>query len=172
MSGAADVHHPIADTSLSEAVDVMHDATALDTAGHVLKAHAPVGDAPMRAFWGAAQGPAPRLPGWHDDLYLVACEHQDAQLLNRRLPAGKGDGVASAIRFSWVLPAEVSLKKRLVRVALISSTFLTMWHVCLPRSQRVCSAGSCGRPRRRSVPSWPTGGRRVARLGAVVPPRT
>lgn len=51
---------------------------------------------------------------------------------SRRLPAGQGYGVASAIRFSWMLPAEVSLRKRMVSAALISRTFFTVWHVFLP----------------------------------------
>jgi hypothetical protein len=50
---------------------------------------------------------------------------------NRR-PAGQGEGVASAIRLSWVRPAEVSLRKRMVSTALISSTCLTVWHFFLP----------------------------------------
>jgi hypothetical protein len=52
---------------------------------------------------------------------------------SNRLPAGKGDGVVSAIRLSWVLPTQVSLRKRLVSTALISSTFFTVGHVFLPR---------------------------------------
>ena len=52
---------------------------------------------------------------------------------SNRLPAGKEYGVASAMRLSWVLPASVALRKRIVSAALISSTFLTVWHFFLPR---------------------------------------
>jgi hypothetical protein len=51
---------------------------------------------------------------------------------SNRLPAGKGYGVASAIRLSWVLPVYVSLRKRMVSAALISKTFFTVWHFFLP----------------------------------------
>jgi hypothetical protein len=40
----------------------------------------------------------------------------------------------------------------------VECAFFTVWHVFLPRSSRVCSAGFWGHPMRRSVPSWPTGG--------------
>jgi hypothetical protein len=52
---------------------------------------------------------------------------------SHRLPAGKGYGVASALRLSWVLPAEVSLRKRIVSTALSSRTCFTGWHLFLPR---------------------------------------
>lgn len=51
---------------------------------------------------------------------------------SKRLPAGKGYGVASAIRLSCVLPGYVSLKKRIVSAALISRMFLIVWHFFLP----------------------------------------
>ena len=51
---------------------------------------------------------------------------------SNRLPAGQGEGVASAIRLSWVRPSSVSRRKRLVSPALISSTLLTVWHFFLP----------------------------------------
>ena len=65
----------------------------------------------------------------------------------------------------------------MVSTALIRSTFLTVWHVFLPRSSRVCSVGSWGRPRRRSVPSCPQGGRsgpvplpgQAERIGSAAP---
>jgi len=51
---------------------------------------------------------------------------------NNPRPAGKGDGVASAIRRSWTRPPEVSLRKRIVRGVLTSRTFLTVWSFFLP----------------------------------------
>src|SRR6266446_5245934 len=41
------------------------------------------------------------------------------------LPAGKGDGVASAMRLSWMRPPQVALRKRIVSSALTSRTFLS-----------------------------------------------
>ena len=51
---------------------------------------------------------------------------------NNRLPAGKGYGVASAMRLSWRRPPKVSLRKRMVRRALTSRTFFTVWSFFLP----------------------------------------
>src|SRR5262249_60885279 len=45
---------------------------------------------------------------------------------NNPLPAGSGEGVASAMRRSWVRPPSVSLRKRIVRRAFTSRTFLTV----------------------------------------------
>ena len=81
----------------------MDDATALDTAVHVLNAHATAGDAPIRAFLGAAQGPAPRLPGWHDDLHLIECERQEAQILEQ--PAARGQRVRRRIGNALIVGA-------------------------------------------------------------------
>jgi hypothetical protein len=73
----------------------MDDATPLDTAVHVLNTHATAGDAPIRAVLGAAQGPAPRLAGWHDDLHLIEGERQEAQILKQ--PAARGQRVRRRI---------------------------------------------------------------------------
>src|SRR5712692_10041715 len=51
---------------------------------------------------------------------------------NNRLPTGKGDGVASAIRLSWTRPPYVSLRKRIVSRALTSRTFFTVWSFFFP----------------------------------------
>src|SRR5712692_7773205 len=51
---------------------------------------------------------------------------------NSRLPAGKGYGVASAMRFSWTRPPQVALRKRIVSRAFTSRTFLTVWSFVLP----------------------------------------
>ena len=42
--------------------------------------------------------------GRHEDLDLGQRAYQEPQILNNRLPAGKGYGVASAIRRSWTRP--------------------------------------------------------------------
>src|SRR5262249_20284301 len=70
----------------------------------------------------------------------------------RRLPAGKGDGVASAIGLSWVRPPDVSLRKRMTSRALSSRTFLTVWSLfsCRYNSLAVQQGLGC---RRCVVPS-------------------
>lgn len=78
-----------------------------------------------------------------------------------RLPAGRGDGGPSALRFSWGLPTEGARRKRSVRAAWLSRTCSPVGHVFWPRSPRVCSVGSWGRARRRALPSGPHGGRRA-----------
>jgi len=108
-----------------------------------------------------------RPRGFRVGMLISACVSVNARKpksWSKRLSGGKGDGVASARRLSCVLPAYVSLRKRMVSAAWISRTFLTVWDFFLPRSQRVCSVGSWGRSMRRSVPSWPTGGRSVPAL--------
>src|SRR5262249_16909146 len=78
---------------------------------------------------------------------------------HNRLPAGKGDGVASTMGLSGVRPPEGSLRKRIVSKALTSRTFLTVWSLFLPLSHAICAGRSWGRTMRRSVPSWAQGGR-------------
>ena len=73
---------------------------------------------------------------------------------HNRLLAGKGYGVASAMRFSCTRPPQVSLSKRIVSQASTSRTFFTVWSLVLPLYHAVCAAGSWGRTRRRAVPSW------------------
>src|SRR2546426_9993996 len=51
---------------------------------------------------------------------------------NNRLPAGKGYGVASAMRLSWRRPPQVSLRKRMMSRALTNKTFFTVWSFFLP----------------------------------------
>jgi hypothetical protein len=51
---------------------------------------------------------------------------------NSRLPAGKGYGVASASRLSWMRPPTVSLRKRMISRALTSRMFFTVWSFFLP----------------------------------------
>jgi hypothetical protein len=51
---------------------------------------------------------------------------------NGSLPSGNGYGVPSAMRLSCALPSYVSLRNRIVRSALISRIFFTVWHFFLP----------------------------------------
>jgi hypothetical protein len=83
MQRTADFHDQIADPRLSQATDSVDDAAALDAAVDVLDAHTSAGDAPMRRFLGPRELSSSRLPG---------------RSWSNRLPAGKGYGVASAIR--------------------------------------------------------------------------
>jgi hypothetical protein len=91
MQGTADFHKQIADACLPQATGVVDDAAALDAAVDVLDAHSTAGDAAMRGFLRACEGPAPWLPRRHDDLHLVEREHQAAEILEQ--PTARGQGV-------------------------------------------------------------------------------
>jgi hypothetical protein len=87
----------------------------------------------LAAFWRCVRA---RPRGLRVGMITSTCGRVNARKprsWSNRLPAGQGDGVASAIRLSWVRPSEVSLRKRMVSTALISSTLLTVWHFFLPR---------------------------------------
>ena len=90
MQGTADFHDQIANTRLPQAVGVVDNATALDTAVDVLDAHTATRDAPIGGFLGAREGAASRLPGRHDDLHLVQRKRQEAQILEQPAPCGQG----------------------------------------------------------------------------------
>jgi hypothetical protein len=90
MQRTADFHDQIADTRLPEAAGLVDDVAALDAAVDVLEAHAPAGDAAIAGFLGPRQGPAPWLPGLHDDLDVVECERQETQILEQAAPRGQG----------------------------------------------------------------------------------
>ena len=177
MQRTADFHAWVADARLAEAAGIVDHTAALDAAVDVLDAHAATHDASLGGFLAARERSASGLAGRHDDLDLVEREGLEAQILEQLTARRSGIRGASAIRLSWVRPSEGSLRKRMVSTALISRTFLTVWHLFLPRSSRVCSVGSWGRPMRRSVPSCPTGGRpgpvpmpvRAQRTGSAAP---
>jgi hypothetical protein len=96
MQRTADFHDHITDARLSQAVGVVDDAAALDTAVDMLDAHAPTRDASIRGFLRAREGAASRLPGRHEDLDLSTGERQEAQILKqstaRRQGVGSGIG--------------------------------------------------------------------------------
>jgi hypothetical protein len=105
MQSTTDLHHQIADALLPQTNPVFHDATALHTAVHVLDAQPTLVQGLVRPVllpcellttrgllvgirispWGSVNARKPR-----------SC--------NNRLPAGKGEGVASAMGLSWVRP--------------------------------------------------------------------
>jgi hypothetical protein len=93
MQRAADFHDQIANVCRPEAAGVVDDAAALDTAVDMLDAHAAAGDAPIRGFLCARKGPAPRLPGRHDDLLLVQRERQETEIPEQPAACGQGVGV-------------------------------------------------------------------------------
>jgi hypothetical protein len=103
MQRTADFHDQIADARLPEAAGVMNDAAALDAAIDVLNAHATTGDTPIRRFLCAREGPAPRLPGRHDDLHVVERERQEAEILEQ--PAARGQGVGCGIGHPLIVGA-------------------------------------------------------------------
>jgi hypothetical protein len=74
MQRTADFHDEITDASLPQAAGVVDNATAFDATVDVRNAHTTTRDAPIRGFLRACEGPAPRFPGWHDDLHLVQRE--------------------------------------------------------------------------------------------------
>jgi hypothetical protein len=74
-------HDKIADPLLTEAERVLDDATALDATVDVLNTHASAGNAPIRGFLHAREGPAQRLLDRHDHLDLVVCEREETEIL-------------------------------------------------------------------------------------------
>jgi hypothetical protein len=95
MQRTADFHEQIADARLPQAAGVVDDAAALDAAVDVLDAHTSAGDAPIGGFLRPREGPALWLPRWHDDLNVVQCERQEAEILEP--PAAHGQRVRSRI---------------------------------------------------------------------------
>jgi hypothetical protein len=95
MQGTADFHDQVADARLPQAAGVVDDAAPLDATVDVLDAHAPTGEAAIRGLLCTRQGPASGLPGRHDDLDVVECERQEAQILEQA--ASRRQGVRSRI---------------------------------------------------------------------------
>jgi hypothetical protein len=89
MQRTADFHDQVADACLPEAAGVVDDATALDAAVDVLDAHTSAGDATIRGFLRPCKGSAPGLPRRHDDLDVVQCERQEAEILEQPAPCGQ-----------------------------------------------------------------------------------
>jgi hypothetical protein len=131
VEGAAAVHHELAAAFLPQAAPVFDEATALDTPVDMLNPP-PVGEHLMGSFLLPCQLLAAGLLGRHEDRHLGQRARQEAQLLQQPAPAGKGYGVASAMRFSGTRPPYVALRKRIVSRALTSRTVLTVWPLFLP----------------------------------------
>ena len=84
----ADFHDQVADARLSEAAGVVDNTAALDAAVDVLDADAATRDASIGGFLAAREGSAAGLAGWHDDLDLIECERQEAEVLEQ--PTARG----------------------------------------------------------------------------------
>jgi hypothetical protein len=84
MQGTADCHHEIADALLPQADPVFDDATALDTAVDMLDPQPAVGEGLIGHVL------LPRQ--------LLSVNARKPRSCKSRLPAGKGYGVASAMR--------------------------------------------------------------------------
>jgi len=100
MQSTADFHEQITGARLQPAAGVVNNATAFDAAGDMLNMHAAAGDAPIRGFLSARQGSSSRFSGRHDGFLLVQGNAMKPSSGSNQLPAGKGYGVASAIRLS------------------------------------------------------------------------
>jgi hypothetical protein len=101
MQGTTDFPEPIAEARFPEAAGIMDDAAAFDAAVDVLDAHAPAGDAPIRGFLRAREGPAPRLLGRHDHFDLRERKRQKAQILEP--PAARGQRVGAGISHALIV---------------------------------------------------------------------
>ena len=103
MQSTADFHDQITDACLSQAADVVNNATAFDAAVDMLNAHATTGETPIRGFLGARQGSSSRLAGWHEGFHPVQGERQEAEILEQ--PAACGQGVRRGLGNPLVVSA-------------------------------------------------------------------
>jgi hypothetical protein len=119
MQRAADFHQEVADARLPQATGVMDDATALDAAVDVLNAHATAGDAPIRCFLRAREGPATWFLGRHNDLNLLERERQEAEILEQTAPREQriGGGVCNPLIMgaTWIGVTQKGLAAAAVR---------------------------------------------------------
>src|SRR5712691_11101994 len=90
MQGTTDFHYQIADTLLPQTDAVFDDATALDTAVHMLDPQPAVSERLIRRLLFPRQFLAARFLGRHEDLDLGQRERQEAQILQQPAPRGQG----------------------------------------------------------------------------------
>jgi len=106
------------------------DAAALDAAVDVLDAHSTARDAPIRRFLRAREGPARGfLVGMMMSTRSSVTARKPRSWSNRCLQQGVWGGIRH--RLSWCCGIGLTEKED-VSAALISRTFLTVWHVFLP----------------------------------------
>jgi hypothetical protein len=103
MQRTADFHEQITNPRLPQATGVMDDAAALDATVDVFEAHPSAGDAPIRSFLQAREGPPSWLPRRHDQLHLVERERQAAQILEQ--PTARRQGVRGRLGNPFILGA-------------------------------------------------------------------
>jgi hypothetical protein len=101
VQGTADFHDQVADASLSEAASVVDDTAALDVPVDVLDADAATREASIGGFLAPREGAAAGLAGWHDDLDLVECERQEAEVLEP--PTARGQGLGRGLGNPFVV---------------------------------------------------------------------
>ena len=103
MQRTADFQDQSADARLPEAVCLVHKATALHTAVHVLDTDTPTGDASVRRFLRLCELPSSRLLGRHDHLDLRERKRQNPQILEQ--PAARGQGIGGRLGNPLVMGA-------------------------------------------------------------------
>src|SRR5712692_6692856 len=92
VQGTTDFHHEIADTLLPQPDPVFDDATALDTAVHMLDPQPAVGECLIRHVLLSRQLLAAWFLGRHEDLDLGERKRQETQILQEPAPRGQGRG--------------------------------------------------------------------------------
>lgn len=90
MQPTADFQDQLTAPRLPQAAGVVHHATAGDAAGDVRHTPAAAGEAPMRGFLGAPQGPSSRVAGRPAGGPVVPGERQAAQVLEHPAACGPG----------------------------------------------------------------------------------
>src|SRR5712691_9195138 len=90
MQGTADFHHEIADAVLPQADPVFDNATALDTAVHMLDPPPAAGEGLICYLLLPRQLLATGFLGRHKDCYLGERERQEAQILQEPAPSRQG----------------------------------------------------------------------------------
>jgi hypothetical protein len=104
MQGTAEFHHDIADARLPQTDPVFDNATALDTAVDMLDPQPAVVQGLVGHFCSRVSSwPRGFLVGMPSSAWGRGKARQPGSC-NSGLPAGKGYGVASAIRLSWTRP--------------------------------------------------------------------
>jgi hypothetical protein len=86
MQGTTDFHHEIADALLPQPDPVFDDATALDTAVHMLDPEPAVMQRLIGPFLLPGQLLASGFLGRHEDRHLRECERQEPQILQEPAP--------------------------------------------------------------------------------------
>jgi hypothetical protein len=103
VQGTAELHDQIADALFPQADPVFDDATALDTAVHVLDPQPTIVESLVGALLLHGQLLAPGFLGGHKDLHLREREGQEAQILQQ--PTACGQGIWCRIRNGLIMGA-------------------------------------------------------------------